>query len=225
MTHRTKLRWPERAFLALGLVLIATWASAPLASRRYQSTETRKLEAARQVSVAAAPPPALRGPQAPGEATLLAQRGRALGRIEIPRLQIGAIVAEGTDAKTLSLAVGHVTSTALPGSPGNCALAGHRDSFFRGLGGVRVNDLIRVVTAESTYLYQVEWAVVVERRRVDLLRATPTRSLTLITCYPFAFVGRAPKRFVVRARQMEALSPSAIALRPTADGEVWTSPK
>jgi sortase A len=126
-----------------------------------------------------------------------------LGRIEIPRLGITAIVAEGSDAKTLKRAVGHISSTELPGSPGNCALAGHRDTFLRGLGGVRVNDVIRIVTLERTYTYQVEWSEVVVPRRIDVLDSTATRSLTLITCYPFAFVGHAPQRFVVRARQVE----------------------
>jgi len=133
---------------------------------------------------------------------------RVLGRIEIPRLRIAAIVAEGTDDKTLARAIGHVTSTALPGSPGNCALAGHRDTFLRGLGDVRANDSIRIVTLERTYTYRVEWGVVVEPDRVDLLDSTATRSLTLVTCYPFNFVGRAPQRFVVRARQS---GPTALA--------------
>ena len=97
-------------------------------------------------------------------------------------------------------------STALPGRPGNCALAGHRDTFLRGLGGVRVNDVIRVVTLERTYTYQVEWSVVVEPRRVDVLDSTATRSLTLVTCYPFRFIGHAPQRFVVRARQVDPVA-------------------
>jgi len=143
-------------------------------------------------------------------------RGSAIGRIEIPRLRIGAIVAEGSDLQTLKHAVGHITSTALPGSPGNCALAGHRDTFLRGLGRIRVNDLIRVVTPERAYTYQVEWTEVVEPHHVEVLDSTATRSLTLITCYPFAFVGHAPRRFVVRARQVQEVEepPEVSARRP-----------
>jgi sortase A len=130
--------------------------------------------------------------------------GPALGRLEIPRLGIGVVVVEGTDARTLELAVGHIASTAPPGRPGNCGLAGHRDTFFSGLGGARVGDLVRFSTPQRTYTYEVEWCQVVDPDRVDTLDPTPVPSLTLVTCYPFAFVGHAPQRFVVRARQVKA---------------------
>jgi len=125
-----------------------------------------------------------------------------LGRIEIPRLHIAAIVAEGADAATLRRAVGHIPSTARPGSPGNCALAGHRDTFLRPLAGVRVNDRIQIVTLRGTYTYEVAWTEVLDPRRIEVLDSTATRSLTLVTCYPFEFVGHAPQRFVVRAKQV-----------------------
>lgn len=198
-------------FLALGLLLLALWSKTDLESRRFQAIEGDRLEAALREtesgpSEAAASNaafvdlPASNPPKPPTE-----QRG-VLGRIEIPRLRISAIVAEGSDVKTLKRAIGHIASTALPGAPGNCALAGHRDTFLRGLGGARVNDLIRIVTLERTYTYQVEWCVVVEPQRVDVLDSTATRALTLVTCYPFKFVGPAPQRFVVRARQVEAVA-------------------
>jgi sortase A len=126
---------------------------------------------------------------------------RALGRIEIPRLGISGMIAEGTDNATLKRAVGHVRSTSQPGEAGNVGLAAHRDGFFRGLGGVRKDDLIRIVTPRGTFSYRVEWSVVVDPHRIDVLDATAERSLTLITCYPFNWIGHAPKRFVVRAKQ------------------------
>ena len=132
-----------------------------------------------------------------------------LGMLEIPRLRITAVVAEGTDEKTLGRAVGHIPSTAGPGTPGNCGLAGHRDTFLRGLGGVRIDDVIRIVTLERTYSYRVEWSMVVEPDRIDTLDSTATPSLTLVTCYPFTFVGHAPQRFVVRARQVEEVAAPA----------------
>jgi sortase A len=141
-----------------------------------------------------------------------------LGRVEIPRLGISAIVADGTDAKTLGRAVGHIPTTALPGRPGNCALAGHRDTFLRGLGGVRPRDVIRVVTLEGTYAYQVAWTEVVDPRRVDVLDSTATRSLTLVTCYPFVFVGHAPKRFVVRATQITQVDAAGSGATAARDG-------
>ena len=199
----------------LGLLLLASWSRNALESRGYQSAESNKLDAvllgagserpeAGAFAVASVGAPA---PGAANRASRPAALGPGvLGRIEIPRLRIAAMVAEGVDMKTLGRAVGHITSTARPGSPGNCALAGHRDTFLRGLKGVRINDIIRVVTLDQTYTYRVEWGRVVEPYRVDVLDSTAIRSLTLITCYPFEFVGHAPRRFVVRARQVEAVS-------------------
>lgn len=195
--------------LVLGLLPFALWSWTQLESRGFQSAESKKLETALRkaesgTSEATQSNATLVGP--PTSGPFKPATGGTLGRIEIPRLRITAIVAEGSDAKTLKRAVGHIPSTALPGNPGNCALAGHRDTFLRGLGGVRVSDLIRIVTLAGTYTYQVEWSVVVEPRRVDVLDSTATRSLTLVTCYPFVYVGHAPRRFVVRARQVEAVT-------------------
>ncbi len=130
------------------------------------------------------------------------------GRIEIPRLGISALIAQGTEPAQLERAVGHIATTAFPGQSGNCALAGHRDSFLRGLGDVRENDVIRIDTLQDTYTYVVEWGTVVEPHRVDVLDSTPAPSLTLVTCYPFNYVGPAPQRFVVRARLVEAVAGS-----------------
>jgi sortase A len=138
-----------------------------------------------------------------------------LGRITIERLGISALIAEGTDNVTLKRAVGHVPSTSQPGDVGNVALAAHRDGLFRGLGGVRPNDIIRIVTPRGSYSYRVEYCVVVGPDRVDLLDATAVPSLTLITCYPFHWIGHAPKRFVVRAVQFD---PLAHAFRPSTYG-------
>ncbi len=202
--------WLQRGLLIPGLLLLALWAKAHFESRGFQSAESRKLEAvlreAELGSSRAVPSPAaFVGAPASGPSMRETESEDVLGRIEIPRLRIQAIVAEGTDGRTLGRAVGHIPSTALPGRPGNCALAGHRDTFLRGLGGVRMNDVIRFVTPEGTYTYQVEWSEVVEPEYVAVLDSTATRSLTLVTCYPFAFVGHAPQRFVVRAREVEAV--------------------
>jgi len=131
------------------------------------------------------------------------------GRIEIPRLGISALIAEGTQPAQLDRSVGHISTTAFPGRPGNCALAGHRDTFLRGLGDVRENDIIHIDTLQGTYTYEVEWGAVVEPRQVDVLDSTVAPSLTLVTCYPFAFVGPAPERFVVRAKLVEVVDDSS----------------
>lgn len=180
MAWRRRLRWLERGALIIGLLCLGLWTLAHFRSWAFQSAESRKLRTASRES------------------------GRALGRLEIPRLGIQAVVVEGTDERTLELAVGHIASTAAPGGPGNCGLAGHRDTFFSGLGSARAGDVVRFFTPQRTYTYEVEWCQVVDPHRVDTLDPTPTPSLTLVTCYPFAFVGRAPQRFVVRARQVKA---------------------
>lgn len=216
MTLHGRLHRLEGGLLILGLLLLSAWCTTSVESRHFQSMESQRLDlalrAARDTAVVAARSPLVvsmtpgtPSPQPPSASA------RVLGRIEIPRLRIAAIVAEGTDAGTLGRAVGHIPFSATPGSPGNCALAGHRDTFFRRLGGVRVNDLIRIVTLEGTYVYRVDWRAVVVPQRVDVLDSTTARSLTLVTCYPFVFVGHAPQRFVVRARQLTAVAELAPA--------------
>lgn len=123
-----------------------------------------------------------------------------IGRIEIPRIGVGAIVREGDDDATLAVAVGHIPGTAQPGARGNMALAGHRDSFFRGLRHIRVRDAIRIRTAGRLYEYRVDSTEVVAPDETWVLDPTGDAVLTLVTCYPFGYFGRAPNRFVVRAR-------------------------
>jgi sortase A len=113
-----------------------------------------------------------------------------------------AIVREGTDAITLERSVGHVPYTALPGEPGNVAIAAHRDTFFRGLGQIRPDDVITFSTLTGRYRYQVEYTRVVSPKDVSVIGHTPDSELTLITCYPFHYIGAAPNRFIVRAKQI-----------------------
>jgi LPXTG-site transpeptidase (sortase) family protein len=134
-------------------------------------------------------------------------RGTNIGRIEIPRLKISSIVRQGVDDKTLSRAVGHVPYTALPGESGNVGLAAHRDTYFRNLRDVREGDIIRVVTTEGTFEYEVDSLTIVTPKNVEVLDPTPHPALTLVTCYPFNYVGHAPKRFIVRARQRNLTEP------------------
>ncbi len=126
--------------------------------------------------------------------------GGAWGRLEIERLGVSALIAEGTDGATLAVALGHVGGTAFPGEPGTVALAGHRDTHLRSLARVRVGDRVRIATPEGGFDYVVEATHVVAPERVDLIRAGPTPRLALVTCYPFGYVGPAPYRMVVHAR-------------------------
>jgi sortase A len=125
--------------------------------------------------------------------------GDTIGRIEIPRLGVSTVIRAGTDARTLRLAVGHVSGTALPGEDGNVGLAGHRDTFFRRLKDIQPDDEIRVVTLYGSYVYRVARTDVVEPRDTWVLDPTPEPALTLVTCYPFTYLGAAPQRFIVRA--------------------------
>ena len=125
-----------------------------------------------------------------------------IGRIAIPRLRVRAIVKEGVDDRTLRRAVGHVPETVRPGMRGNVGLAGHRDSFFRRLREIRKDDRIVIETLDGKYEYEVESMKVVKPNDVQVLAPTEDSVLTLVTCYPFHYVGNAPKRYVVRARQV-----------------------
>jgi sortase A len=200
MISRSALSWLERGLTLLGLVLLAVWFKNDSESRAFQAEASKRLAIALRETEFVGPPASSATPLAPRVPAL--EKG-VIGRLEIPRLGISAIVAEGTDNRLLRRAVGHIATTALPGRPGNVGLAGHRDTFLRGLGGARENDLIRLVTLRGTYVYRVEWGEVVEPGRVDVLDSTATPSITLVTCYPFHAVGPAPQRFVVRGRQVE----------------------
>jgi sortase A len=127
--------------------------------------------------------------------------GEPIGRIEIPRLNISVMVLEGTAPKTLRVAAGHINGTALPGTTGNVSIAAHRDTFFRPLREVRPQDGILIMTAYGTFRYVVDAIEIVDPSDVQVLHRTSDPELTLVTCYPFNYLGAAPKRFVVHARQ------------------------
>src|SRR5207244_9209038 len=98
--------------------------------------------------------------------------------------------------------VGHIPGTAVPGENGNVAVAGHRDTLFRGLGAIRDNDVIQFETLEGSYAYTVQSIEIVKPRDVSVLKPGRYPELTLVTCYPFNYVGSAPDRFIVKARQI-----------------------
>jgi LPXTG-site transpeptidase (sortase) family protein len=125
-----------------------------------------------------------------------------IGRIEIPRIGVRGMVLEGTSDSCLRRAIGHIEGTALPGQPGNIGLAGHRDTFFLGLKGIKEGDTIRIRTLDGTFTYKVESIRIVTPKDVDVLDPTPVPTLTLVTCYPFNFVGAAPDRYIVQAREV-----------------------
>ncbi len=122
-----------------------------------------------------------------------------IGRLTIPRLRLRTIVREGAGNATLSLAAGHIPGTAFPWQRGNVGVAGHRDTLFRGLGEIRKNDLIEFDTLDGSYVYEVASTQIVGPQDVSVLKPGQYPELTLVTCYPFNFIGSAPERFIVKA--------------------------
>jgi sortase A len=206
------LRAAERGLLWAALGLFSLYGFAKAHAWFFELRETQRLSelssAASSSGVAnltAVPGDIEARPSAfPSQARRAALPGRAFGRIELPRLSVSALVAEGTDAATLNVAVGHLPGSAFPGEAGNVALAGHRDTFFRGLADARPGDLVRLDTPDGSFSYLVERLFVVSPDRVDVLASEGDATLTLVTCYPFSYIGRAPSRFIVRARMIPA---------------------
>jgi sortase A len=218
-TSRPRLAWIERTLYAVSVILIGGWAAIQLDASLYGYFQERRLtKMISEQRVAPEPAPGMPPPArrfipvdplpvetpAPRRPAVPIAEQDLVGRIEIPRLNLRAIIAEGIDTRTLRRAVGHLPGTPLPGEQGNVVLAGHRDTFFRALKDVRQDDIVRITTPRGRYEYVVEATAVVEPTRTDVLDATEEPSVTLVTCYPFYLVGDAPDRFVVRARLIAA---------------------
>lgn len=219
----TRVRVIELCLILLGLVLVGWYAVSNGGSSLQASYDSYKLDAqlrgekpsvtgyVRDLFGAGASEEA-RGREPAEPAPVRRQRpprGEVVGRLEIPRIKVSAVVREGADDKTLKKAAGHVAYTALPGEKGNVGIAAHRDSHFRNLRNVKEGDLISMVTPWGKYEYEVESLKIVTPKNVEVLHTTPEPSLTLVTCYPFNYVGSAPKRFIVRARQVQPSADNA----------------
>lgn len=131
--------------------------------------------------------------------TLARHVGAPLAVLRIPRIQLEVPLFDGTSDLTLNHAVGRIAGTARPGEPGNIGIAGHRDGFFRGLKDVRTGDAIELKTPAGTDTYVVERIQIVTPDDVSVLQPRSVSSLTLVTCYPFHFIGGAPQRYIVTA--------------------------
>lgn len=122
-----------------------------------------------------------------------------LGRLEIPSIDLSAVFIEGADNRTLRRGIGHIPGTVLPGSVGDVALSAHRDTFFRRLGELSSGDVIWITTLRGRYKYIVESSQIVDSNQWLIVRTIGPTTLTLVTCYPFYYIGPAPKRFIVHA--------------------------
>ena len=197
--HRRWL-WLERALFVFGIVALSYFAYVNVEAALYQAYESRELDAILRSAPGVRPAPGV----APTTPRRPPAHGTAIGRIEIPRLKVSAVVRAGADARTLDLAVGHIPGTAVPGAAGNVGLAGHRDTFFRRLRDIRGDDEIRITTSEGTHVYTVERTLIVDPQDVWVLESDGEPVLTLVTCFPFSYIGAAPQRFIVRARLAQA---------------------
>lgn len=190
------LRGLERAAWAIGLVLIAIYGAARVHGAVLQRQDLQRFEQARldvDQSLWS------EGRIEKYEQSLEQQTPPPLAVLRIPRIHLEVPVLIGTDEITLNRAVGHIEATALPGESGNVGIAGHRDGFFRGLKDIARGDTIELETLDGTARYVVDKIVIVDPQSIDVLEPTAEDSLTLVTCYPFYFVGSAPQRYIVRA--------------------------
>jgi len=136
------------------------------------------------------------------------ENGTPLAELSIPRIGLSVVVLQGSDEQTLRQGVGHIESTPLPGESGNVGIAGHRDSFFRPLRNVQVGDDIMLETPAGNVHYRVSSYRIVSPSEVSVIHPTSDPVLTLVTCFPFYFVGAAPDRFIVRANLVDDRRPA-----------------
>jgi sortase A len=205
---RRILKWSQRALLACAALLLSYCALALGDAWLFQRRESRELaRLLRERNRASQAAPPAKSAASPEKAPAIAV-GELIGRIEVPRLLLSVVVVEGVDRTSLRRAVGHIPGTALPGERGNVGLAGHRDTFFRALKDIKIKDEIQLSTLRGNFQYQVVSLRIVDPDNVGVLASSGENVLTLVTCYPFYFVGPAPKRWIVRARQV---SPQTVA--------------
>lgn len=202
------LRKFERLLLILGVLMLAVYVGAGIHQGVLSHAELRRFEAQQP---AVAPQRVALSTATPNFSLWAEQRVKdyqeslashfapAIGILRIPKIHVEVPVLEGTDDLSLNRGVGHVAGTPHPGESGNVAIAGHRDGFFRGLKDVSLGDRIEIVSPQRTETFIIDRITIVERTDVSVLQPRERSSLTLITCYPFYFIGSAPRRYIVQA--------------------------
>jgi sortase A len=195
LEHRL-LGWVQYLLLGIGVLALGVCALVYFQARFYQAREGRQFGSGKPPVIT----PSLR--PRPMPLRLSVRDGSPLSRLDIPRLGISVVVVEGVNSRDLRLGLGHIPGTAFPDEFGNVGIAGHRDTFLRQLRKIRAHDLITLTTLTGSYQYSVDWTRVVRPRDVAVLDPVEEPILTIVTCYPFYWVGSAPERFIVRAKQV-----------------------
>jgi len=199
------------------MVAIGIWGWSHVRMAVFQTWGNRVLDRRIDSRSATSSPPL---PTSRAPAPLPIPNGALIGRLAIPRLNMRAVVREGAGQDTLDVALGHIPGTAMPGQPGNAGIAGHRDTLFRGLRKIQKDDVIEFQTPAGNYTYMVESTEIVKPKDVGVLEASQHPEMTLVTCYPFYYVGAAPNRFIVKARLVDpsaAPAPASQLARPAED--------
>ncbi len=204
ISTRAVVRWLERGLWTVGVAALALWVAFTWDGRMGAEHELRTFAAHRLEAARPATPPIDQRlwsskRMAAWRDALEREAPVALAVLRIPRLELEVAVLPGTDEWTLNRAVGHIEDTPSPGETGNSGIAGHRDGFFRVLKDVQVGDWLDLETLDRRLTFRVERTWIVKPEDVSVLDATASPALTLVTCYPFYFVGSAPERFIVRA--------------------------
>jgi sortase A len=199
--HRRVPLFAERASLAFGLLGLVIWGALFLGTARSAQRDLERFATLQAGATDETPDFSLWSTQ-----RVFAWRKAIkepfpppLAVLRIPKLRLEVAVLPGTEDASLDRGLGHIDDTALPGAEGNAGIAGHRDGFFRGLKDILPGDTIEIDTRDRKETYRVERTWIVDPSDVSVLDPTPSASLTLVTCYPFYFVGSAPQRFIVRA--------------------------
>lgn len=190
----------EIALLVIGIAALTLYGLLELDQVRGQADLRKQFETA-ETSLLPAELPG-EAPQDERETQPPAFRGKALGRLTAERIGLDVMIAEGIDYKTLRRAAGRIPGTARLDSEGNVGIAAHRDTFFRPLRKIETGDVVEMETYQGRYRYRVDWTAVVKPSDVQFLKASSTPELTLVTCFPFYYVGPAPQRFIVRATRV-----------------------
>jgi sortase A len=206
MNRHDALRWIERGLLTIGVALGA-WCAAVLVEARFHQA----VPISRQLTVTQVAVPVLPGDEGSAARHAAAPSappaGSLIARLQAPSVAMTTNVLEGSDDGTLSRGAGHIEDTPFPGQPGNIGIAGHRDTVFRPLRRIKVGDPLQLTSGDRTYNYRISKTLIVGPDDVYVLDPTERPTLTLVTCYPFEFIGHAPKRFIVQAELIDPSGP------------------